>query len=334
MNATQTRGDEISRYLDRVRAALADLPAEVRDELLEDLPAHLAEVTSEDGGSLAERLGEPERYAAELRAAAGLTPGTTDGGVPALADLLTRLRRQARAADARLGPPLGYPRLSDFVRLLRPAWWLVRGYILFKIMTAAFTGDRSGVMPQLAGRLLLGVPVLVLFLVASVWLGRRSARAGRWPRRLLIAGNTLLAVLVLFAVARVGDLTWSSPGPSGYYDPYSGVTDIYPRGPDGRPISGVTLYDQNGSRIQIGNPWRCRTMDGSVGVVEPSYAYPLCAPGNAAQPGASTVPSGPEPSSFPSGGSAGPSVGPSAGPSVGPSVGPSSPAPTASRSGP
>ena len=40
-------GPEISGYVERVRAALADLPPEVRDELTEDLPEHLAEVQAE-----------------------------------------------------------------------------------------------------------------------------------------------------------------------------------------------------------------------------------------------------------------------------------------------
>ncbi|MEE3919703.1 hypothetical protein V2I01_19575 [Micromonospora sp. BRA006-A] len=40
-------GQEITDYVDRVRAALADLPPAVRDELTEDLPEHLAEVAAE-----------------------------------------------------------------------------------------------------------------------------------------------------------------------------------------------------------------------------------------------------------------------------------------------
>ncbi|MGV9767766.1 HAAS signaling domain-containing protein, partial [Micromonospora tulbaghiae] len=64
-------GQEITDYVDRVRAALADLPPGVRDELTEELPEHLAEVAAEGEGTLVDRLGTPEAYAAELRAAAG-----------------------------------------------------------------------------------------------------------------------------------------------------------------------------------------------------------------------------------------------------------------------
>ncbi len=58
-----------------VRAALSDLPAPARDQLLADLEDHLAEVAAESEQSLTERLGAPEAYAAELRAAYGAAPG-------------------------------------------------------------------------------------------------------------------------------------------------------------------------------------------------------------------------------------------------------------------
>src|SRR5205085_4836103 len=63
--------DEISRYAAGVRAALSDLDAGERAHLLEDLEAHLAEVVAESALPLADRLGEPRTYAAELRAAYG-----------------------------------------------------------------------------------------------------------------------------------------------------------------------------------------------------------------------------------------------------------------------
>jgi uncharacterized membrane protein len=51
---------EITAYVDAVSAALAGLPAATRDELLEDLPEHLAEVAAEGAGTLTDRLGAPE----------------------------------------------------------------------------------------------------------------------------------------------------------------------------------------------------------------------------------------------------------------------------------
>jgi uncharacterized membrane protein len=55
-----TARDDLSTYVEAVRTALGDLPPATRDELLEDLPEHLAEVQAEGTGSLVDRLGSPE----------------------------------------------------------------------------------------------------------------------------------------------------------------------------------------------------------------------------------------------------------------------------------
>ena len=67
---------ERRRYLEQVRAALADLPEAERDALLADVESHVAEVSEETGDELVARLGSPDGFAAELRAAAGLPPRT------------------------------------------------------------------------------------------------------------------------------------------------------------------------------------------------------------------------------------------------------------------
>jgi uncharacterized membrane protein len=69
----------VAEYLARTQAALADLPAAEVEEIVEDIGQHLSEVAGElgDGVSveaLTERLGTPEQYASELRAAAGYPP--------------------------------------------------------------------------------------------------------------------------------------------------------------------------------------------------------------------------------------------------------------------
>ncbi|RZT84674.1 hypothetical protein EV383_1527 [Pseudonocardia sediminis] len=65
-----------SEYLDGLRAALSDLPAEELGEITEDARGHLADLASElgegyDRAAVHARLGSPAEYAAELRAAAG-----------------------------------------------------------------------------------------------------------------------------------------------------------------------------------------------------------------------------------------------------------------------
>ncbi|MEZ5411421.1 MAG: hypothetical protein R2761_25545 [Acidimicrobiales bacterium] len=60
-------------YLAAVRAELADLEPDELEEVVDDLASHLHEVRSIGAGRpMAEILGPPRRYAAELRAAAGL----------------------------------------------------------------------------------------------------------------------------------------------------------------------------------------------------------------------------------------------------------------------
>jgi hypothetical protein len=57
-------------YVNRVSFELRDLPWGMRRELVSELRGHLEELP--DGTDLDARLGTPERYAADLRAAAGL----------------------------------------------------------------------------------------------------------------------------------------------------------------------------------------------------------------------------------------------------------------------
>jgi hypothetical protein len=59
--------NDVAGYAAAVRAALSTLPDGERDSLIEDLENHLAEVASESGLPLRERLGEPEEYAEELK---------------------------------------------------------------------------------------------------------------------------------------------------------------------------------------------------------------------------------------------------------------------------
>src|SRR5438094_656122 len=71
---------DVASYASAVRAALGALPDTERESLLEDLENHLAEVASESGLSLQERLGKPEDYAAELRSAYGAGNDASSSG--------------------------------------------------------------------------------------------------------------------------------------------------------------------------------------------------------------------------------------------------------------
>ena len=76
MTTTTGLPPELEAYLASVRATLADLAPEERDDLLGELQAALLEAAGEGDGPVAARLGPPEEFAAELRASAGLDPAT------------------------------------------------------------------------------------------------------------------------------------------------------------------------------------------------------------------------------------------------------------------
>jgi hypothetical protein len=78
MSSTHTRV-EVQDYLNRMRTALADLPDVEISEIMDDAGGHVVEVAEELGEdfsaeALTTRLGTPEVYARELRAAAGYPP--------------------------------------------------------------------------------------------------------------------------------------------------------------------------------------------------------------------------------------------------------------------
>ena len=241
--------EEIRAYAAAVRGALADAPPEQRDELLEDLEEHLAEVAAEDGDrSLAARLGPPEEYARELRAAAGIGGATRApvGGRRGLGPAWERLRSSRPAVE-----------VLRFLPELRPAWWVLRAWGAVTAVAVVFVDSSSFPLPTL-GLGVVGVALAVAAVVWSVRLGMRSRAAGTAPGPPAVALNALLAVLTLVAVAGVATPRSASAEPV-YVDqpPRAGlthddgapITNIYPYSSDGEPLTGVRLYDQDGRPI-------------------------------------------------------------------------------------
>jgi hypothetical protein len=265
---------EIDFYLERVSAALADLPQEVRDDLLEDLPAHFAEILEEQGGPLVERLGPPAAYAAELRTAAGLEehPAAPSAERDRIAAAIARARRGVEIVDLRVGRLIGYPRAADFLRLLRPAWWVARAVFIVILIFAA------DIIPTDRFDDPLGWLVLAVAVVLSVRIGAVGRpRMPRWVGWVV----TAVAVAGIFAVVTNSDgLLYRFDGnyqSSGSYDRWSGVTDVYPVDEHGNALQNVTLYDQNGNPIQLGEWLRCFGNDPDVTFnVAPAPSYPLC----------------------------------------------------------
>lgn len=224
------------QYAASVIAALSDLPAAQREELLEDLPAHLAEVASE-GGSLVDRLGTPAAYAAELRATLEPVPR---GPRFTVEPLLARLR----PVNRRLGPVLGYERFTDFAVLLRPAWWILRGYFAAFLLAAPLGGGGpQALIPRLGPSVFGGLVLTAGCVVGSVWLGRTMATNRR--RSLRVFGGIATAVTAIFGLVYLvnadGNLSGSSPAPA--YADQSGPANVVLVDAQGHVVTGVRVLD-------------------------------------------------------------------------------------------
>ncbi|WP_201753285.1 HAAS signaling domain-containing protein [Micromonospora rubida] len=330
---------EIADYVTRVRAALADLRPAVRDELTEDLAEHLAEVAAEGDEPLADRLGTPEAYAAELRAAAGAGgPAAARNLDQRAAAVAASLRARLRVADRNLGPILGYASASEYLRLLRPAWWVLRGYLAAMLITMVTTGASFGLLPRLGGSTLAALLLLAVCVVASVWLGRRTPTLGRWPRIAVRAGTAVLAVFAFAGFVNADDrLGWNESGyqPTSEQVPF--VRDVFVYDSEGRLVENARLFDQDGNPIRLG--YRECVREGLPESNQGVPAYPYCpehAPfrsgpvGPRPSPVPPTPAPAPTPTDGPSGGSAPtPSGGTTAGPAPSSAPPPLAPLPTA-----
>ncbi|MGX6602690.1 HAAS signaling domain-containing protein [Micromonosporaceae bacterium Da 78-11] len=353
MNPT-TETDEVGTYMAGVRAALTGLPEATRDELLEDLPEHLAEVRAEGTGTLVERLGTPEAYAAELRATAGIVGSFPDPPPSGWSfDLFQANLRETRdnilrllgRADVKVGPVIGYAKASEFLALLRPAWWVLRGYLAAMVLAFMLNDDSSnmGLLPRIGGSDLVALILLAGAVIGSILLGKRSSALVKWQKYALWSGT---AVLILFAWG--GFLTADSnnrhPGYAdvGSYDtnPYSNVSDVFVYDSQNNLVLNARLYDQDGSPIEMGiAEAECGEPDPDTGEwpTRHTIGYPRC-PRNAPfavpeEPAASgAVPSSPgkfDPSAIPYQSEPAPSA--SAVPSA--PAGPSAPAAPATSTG-
>jgi hypothetical protein len=280
-----TAQDDITFYVEAVRAALADLPEATRDELIEDLPEHLAEVKADGAGSLIDRLGTPQAYAAELRTTAGFVGGFPDP--PRRPDRWAEIRdpalRRLRLLDTQVGPLFGYARASEFLVLLRPAWWVLRGYLAAMVVAWALddSGQPMGLLPRIGGSEVVAGLMLIGGILGSIWLGRRQSRAlAQWPRYALYAGSVVLVLVAIGGFLNVDSdargANYSDVNYGGGNDPYSGVQDVFVYDEQGRLVPGARLFDQDGQPIRLGSASCYSEVDGNVTSVPINQGYPYC----------------------------------------------------------
>ncbi len=295
----------VADYVAAVRHELRDLPREVADDLVDGLDADLADAAAESATPLADRLGPPERYAAELRDAAGLaprSPGPRGWGAPwqspreAWADDLTRVRGDLARAVARLRSEPWWPEAAATAAALRPAWWVARAWVALVLLTWAIGG--SGL--SLDDVNLVHVLVLVALVAASARVGR-SRWSRPWQRRSVLAGN-VLAVLALPAVLgalAAPQVTYVEPSGVEQVPPATGlyldgrpVSNLHPYDAQGQPLTGVQLLDDYGRPVQVAEENRLDWSDGTSRPFLPVVdvegrmrwnAYPLVAAGAGAR---------------------------------------------------
>lgn len=161
--------------------------------------------------------------------------------------------------------------VADFVAGLQPAWWLVRAAVAV-LLVLVLVGEFDPVVLLVLG--LVALPI-------SIWLGHRSRRDRRWLW-LVVPLNALAAVLFLWF--GLGQLAWPSPQPQyydastvqgpGLYQDGQQILDIRPVDANGMPLSGVYLFDQDGTPIDVGADW-CESDSSPTAAVQP---YPRGTP--------------------------------------------------------
>jgi hypothetical protein len=307
MNAVEppARQEEIARYLDGVRAALLDLPPQVRDELLEDLLAHLTEVAAESDESLVDRLGQPAAYAAELRATAGMEAETTRSTAQLPYAVINRTKNAVNVVDHRVGRLIGYPRARDFLVLLAPAWWVLRGYLVGMIVLDVLFGYQ-GVTPSADAQGLVGTLLIAALVVGSIKLGAISPDWSSLRRFAAYGATAILGFVLVVGVLTLDDRSDSSESVQ-VWNPWAGIEDVYPYDANGQPLTGVRLFDQNGNPIVIGSRQCVRqgmadwAPNGQWSQSD-QVSYPLCPwPGSPLPSPSPSLPSGPPAPPAPSG---------------------------------
>lgn len=256
--STTTVTNPADAYLAEVRrhlADLADLTDDERDDLLDELTAHVHEVAASDDRPLDDVLGAPETFAAELLASAGLA---REDGPPVRAAAARRAAgRLATSASVAWHHPWARALLA-FLPELRPAWWVARGWLLVYgfWLIGAEDGD-SLPLPEVLDSTFLGLVAAVSASVASVHLARRTPPP-RW--RNVVNALAIVAAVVLFMraddLARAGttydEYDYQAPPSFGLTHPDGmAITNIYAYDAAGQPLDRVRLYDQTGRPVEI-----------------------------------------------------------------------------------
>lgn len=284
--STLIRSEAVSFYAARVRAELAGVDPEVLEDLTDGLEADLTEalldavpageepvayLTDLAVDVLDERFGTPAEYAAELAQAAEVeipVRGESDGGRrrrglrSVLADTRAGIRADATAFVER-HPPVRSA--WDVVLVLRPVWWLLRGLGLALVVAGALGWGSGRLAPQGA----LGWLTAIVLVVASIQWGRRLFWQTTWTRRVgrvlsLVGG--IAAFVGLATAGSASGAAWNDGYGQGQADAQASsgyttgspvsvdgepVRNLFVYGPDGLPVDGAQIVDQDGRPLVL-----------------------------------------------------------------------------------
>ncbi|HET9654097.1 MAG TPA: hypothetical protein VFP72_02000 [Kineosporiaceae bacterium] len=293
---------EVTAFVEQVRRALDDLSAEEVEELTGGLEADLDDTLADPArlsgqgsqaataeaspGEAVLRLGDPVAYAAELRAAAGLPPRAGGGersGAGVVRGVVSSLREAGTRLREWLATQRWWPVLRVYGRSLRPVWWVLRAWIAFQVLHQALSGTPGGTLPQTTKAWLLAIAVLV----ASLELARRTvptvpeplphgrSRTARRLRDLVVVGNVLAVLALPVALAHNDEreqhystsVAVPVPPPNGLWLNGTEVRNVFPYDAQGRPLSGVQLFDERGNPVEVGTSARTPLPDAEGNLV-------------------------------------------------------------------
>ncbi|GAA1593665.1 hypothetical protein [Leucobacter chromiireducens] len=243
--AAGSREARARTFVAAVRSQLADLGPEEVDELTDGLAADLTDRLGEDPA-----LGDPVKYAAELRQAAGLPQRASRSDARhSVAESWAALVRGWHAWWA--GTPARVA-VRDFALALRPLWWVARGGALAAVLC-----------------MLVGIPSLAVWALVSVATVIVSVQWGRgrwapdgwgvWLRRVASAVSVL--AIVLLSPAALGLLRGSTtpyveePDMQtswGLTSNGTEISNIFAYDCAGQPLDGVQLFAQDGTPLHTG----------------------------------------------------------------------------------
>jgi hypothetical protein len=290
MNTTElpVRPD-VAAFVTRVRELLVDLSEEDRLELTEGLEADLTDQVAELGAGA---LDDPEAYASELRAAAGFEPvarrRVRRGRPMSASEVLDDVRSRWEALVA-------HPRVAPGWRVLvalRPAWWVLRAWAAAVVLARLVPGWYPYGLTWLPGvHAAVGLGLLVACIVGSalvglgkVWPGSASGVLARTTLLLL----NLAAVIALPVInGQLDRLSWDrysqgynearwTGNSEGLVNGGRQVCNIAADDADGRPLTGVQLFDQEGRPLDV-RCWdqRATTVPWVLGDVTRWNVFPL-----------------------------------------------------------